>query len=814
MKKSLKVFSLFLIFCMLLAALPMAGQQIIPSVSAAQTESYQVGDIITFGSYPQSRVTDENLLEQLDAAEKNWQSYGYYSGTGNKDGQMQSGDWMRYADIILSNGTKIRAVTFDTYRPSLTINPSTTSEKISHQKENGYTCGNIYYFQYEPLQWRVLNPKNGLVLCKDIIDAQAFHNTIIQDGPIYWQDETKNVRTSDYVKSSIRQWLINDFYNTAFTASEQALIQETPLDNMYCSAYAQNDSIDMTDSIYLLSWNDSNFADEQYVPSEYCAYGTDYAKCQGVNGSGYPKNGAADWWLQSHVSDYDFAAVVYSNSICSSTSYTYATDTGVRPAFRFRTGGIDSQNDGETDYKVGDIITFGGYPQSLVTDEETLAALDAAEKNWKSYGYYSGTGDPQNWQMQPGDWMRYTDIMLDGVKYRAVTFDDYRPYSTGNNLSAIRSWQDENGYTPGNTYYFRYESLNWRVLDPENGLVLCESIIDAQAFQNTIYEENSNTWQDSTKSAYASDYARSSLRQWLIEDFYNTAFSASEQAEMKETVLDNSSCNVEWYDSEPTTDKIFLLSYNDVSSVYFSFDHEADSERNAFATDYAKCQGVGATSGNDGSSRWWLRSPSMSYSAAIVNYGGDCFGIACQCPSTSVGIRPAFQFRSEIIETDNPNGAECTPDNHFGLQTVETVLTPATCGDAGEKKIIVKCTVCGETISETTEPIQPTGAHTPGEPTETVVKTPTCTEEGVKKTTVACTACGAILSETESVMEKTQHIDADHNGVCDVCSQTVDTDPASHSGNCVCGKTHTGPFAWLVIFFHRITFVLKNLFSK
>lgn len=72
----------------------------------------------------------------------------------------------------------------------------------------------------------------------------------------------------------------------------------------------------------------------------------------------------------------------------------------------------------EPPYSVGEIIEFGGYPQSRVTDSATVSALNAKVKStdWQSYGYYSGDGSVGS--MQSGDWMQYCDIYLNGNKYR------------------------------------------------------------------------------------------------------------------------------------------------------------------------------------------------------------------------------------------------------------------------------------------------------------------------------------------------------------------------------------------------------------
>ena len=77
------------------------------------------------------------------------------------------------------------------------------------------------------------------------------------------------------------------------------------------------------------------------------------------------------------------------------------------------------------DYKVGDIIEFGSYPQSEVTDARLKTELNKMEKTWISYNYYSGEG----WYSDatvPGDWMQYTDVEYMGAKYRGVKFTYYR----------------------------------------------------------------------------------------------------------------------------------------------------------------------------------------------------------------------------------------------------------------------------------------------------------------------------------------------------------------------------------------------------
>ena len=99
-----------LIAIVVLCAAPIGGLVGVDCMSffAPQAEAagktYKVGDIVEFGSYPQSRVTNSSLVSSLNSVSKKWVSYGYYSGTGDY-GTMVQGDWMKYADFTY-NGTK------------------------------------------------------------------------------------------------------------------------------------------------------------------------------------------------------------------------------------------------------------------------------------------------------------------------------------------------------------------------------------------------------------------------------------------------------------------------------------------------------------------------------------------------------------------------------------------------------------------------------------------------------------------------------------------------------------------------------------
>ena len=296
-----------------------------------------------------------------------------------------------------------------------------------------------------------------------------------------------------------------------------------------------------------------------------------------------------------------------------------------------------------TAYKVGDIVEFGSYPQTLVDSSELIAALDAQGGTWHSYNYYTGVDNTSDGRMSPSDYMQYCDVTYGGQKYRGVIFTKYRPYFTGYVSADNTSNQDDNHYSPKKTYWFRYAPLQWRVLDPDTGLVLCSSIIDSQPYNNYILSANDQSWGNAGKTYYANNYAECSLRQWLNNDFYNTAFTTAQQSKIVATTLDNSAFNPE-YDSVPTTDKVFLLSFDDAVNTDYGFDGRFvdDPVRQIQGSDYAKCQGLDVNSNSY--SYWWLRTGDgeSRYACGIVFRGfvrTDFFvGL------TNMGICPALRL--------------------------------------------------------------------------------------------------------------------------------------------------------------------------
>lgn len=305
------------------------------------------------------------------------------------------------------------------------------------------------------------------------------------------------------------------------------------------------------------------------------------------------------------------------------------------------------------EYKTGDIIQFGNYPQSEVTNYYLIDELNNVEKNWVSYEYYCGTGNRYDGNMKPSDYMKYADFFHKGIKYRAVYFGDFRPIITGWKLGD-NSWQRD-FYVQNEVYYYIFEPLKWKVLSPKSGLIMCDSIIDSQPFNNLIYKKGEQYYQGKNSAVFASDYEKSYIRAWLNQDFYNTAFSNQQKNNIKKTTIDNKclwSNYSQDYNSNPTTDYVFLLSDKEATSTEYGFlpsqPYAIDNNKQLYSTEYAYSQGITCAyySSRFYPSIWMLRTAIDSRMVSGVWNDGRTssseYSGSCEVGDTSYGIVPAM----------------------------------------------------------------------------------------------------------------------------------------------------------------------------
>lgn len=284
-------------------------------------------------------------------------------------------------------------------------------------------------------------------------------------------------------------------------------------------------------------------------------------------------------------------------------------------------------------------VIFGSYPQAQVTDTALVSELNSLNPEWQSYGYFSGTGTYDDGRMAEADYMKFADVELEGCRYRGVKIENNRPSFTGYSAGE-NSYQQINGYEKNGVYWFRYEPLEWRIIDPEKGYIICESIIDSQPFENRLYFSGDAYYMDGQYYDYANYYVNSSIRKWLNSDFADTAFTEAEKEKIAVNYMDDF-----WAD---IYDKVFLPSANEMKNTSYWKD---DSSKIASGTDYAECQGLFVDSGK---SYWRLRSPAdWSQNTCSVCTDGTVYGYnyyyRCypyETSFTGTGVRPAVKLEN------------------------------------------------------------------------------------------------------------------------------------------------------------------------
>lgn len=223
-------------------------------------------------------------------------------------------------------------------------------------------------------------------------------------------------------------------------------------------------------------------------------------------------------------------------------------------------------------------------------------------------------------------------MLLDGLSYR----------DSAEKLKSAKQEQIKNAKVGDIVYFGTYEQDNdtsngkedieWLVLAKENSrvLVISDKALDCQPYNSSYTEEV--TWENC------------SLRKWLNGTFLNKAFSTEEQAQIQNTTV--SADNNPQYSTNPgnaTTDKVFLLSINEVEKYFNS-----DEARKCAPTAYAKAQGASTsdtckTPSGAATCWWWLRSPGDDQSsAAYVYFGGDVFELGNYVYSVLTAVRPAM----------------------------------------------------------------------------------------------------------------------------------------------------------------------------
>ena len=269
-----------------------------------------------------------------------------------------------------------------------------------------------------------------------------------------------------------------------------------------------------------------------------------------------------------------------------------------------------------------DLYNFGEYPQSRVTNKLLITKLNNMAGtlpnenefyNWTKYEFYI-QGNAENF-------MWYQDVTYNDIRYRGVYFIKYRPEQDTwyCEPTTEHSYQDDNGYYINNVYWFKFETIQFKVLgyySSTNTLFgSSNNILDSYYFSRVSYykmfkkkEYKQGKWYD----VYGNNYEYSELRTFLNTDFYNTAFNDTCKEKINEDLVRNSApqFNSHKYYCNDTYDKVFVLNEDEIFSYGFNVSSGEDEYRQLVVTDYAACMGCKIEYvNNKPCAKYWLRSP-------------------------------------------------------------------------------------------------------------------------------------------------------------------------------------------------------------
>lgn len=237
--------------------------------------------------------------------------------------------------------------------------------------------------------------------------------------------------------------------------------------------------------------------------------------------------------------------------------------------------------------------------------------------------------------------------------------------------------------------------IKWRVLavNGTDAFLVADQNLDCQEYNTSI---TSVTWETctlrswlngygSSKNTCGTDYSGSG------SSFISNAFSSDEQSAIIQTNLENAD-NPEYgtEGGENTSDKVFLLSYDDVVNNTYGFSADYiyyDEARYAKNTVFAKDErGADTYYGGsyDGNGWWYLRSPGYrSHSAMYVTSLGHVYRLG-ESVGGKFAVRPALHLNLSSdswsyagVVTAEGNIGELNPTNPSDQGYVEKKFKPS-----------------------------------------------------------------------------------------------------------------------------------------
>lgn len=197
------------------------------------------------------------------------------------------------------------------------------------------------------------------------------------------------------------------------------------------------------------------------------------------------------------------------------------------------------------------------------------------------------------------------------------------------------------------------QPIKWRVLSVEGDdvFLLADKNLDCQMYNNTY---TGVTWETCTMRSWLNGYGgeiNKDGKDYSDSNFLNNAFSAAEQSAIKTTnIVNNDNPSYGTEGGKDTSDKVYLLSIDEVTNPEYGFTSSTNSTdtREAVNTAYVADGGEIKSSSMESAGSadvWWLRSPGdFSDYASLVYSSGDVITNGSNVSSSYHAARPALHL--------------------------------------------------------------------------------------------------------------------------------------------------------------------------
>ncbi len=441
-----------------------------------------------------------------------------------------------------------------------------------------------------PIKWRVLSVEGDdvFLLADKNLDVQRYNDT---DTDVTWETCTMRSWLNGYgaeINKDGKDYSNNNFLNNAFSLDEQSAIKPTNVVNNDNPEYGTEGGNDTSDKVYLLSIDEVTNLEYGFDSSE------DYTNIRQAVNTAYTAVGG---------------------EIGNSGMSWFGSTEG---RWWLRSPG-DYSNNASVVYGDGGIASSGDYVYDSYDGVRPALHLNLSSiPNWS----YAGT--------VPSD---------DVSEWDCIWFGNYWQEDTNGDGKADKN--DEK--TP----------IKWRVLSVEGDdvFLLADKNLDVQRYNDT---DTDVTWETCTMRSWLNGY-RAEMnkdgKDYSNNNFLNNAFSLDEQSAIKPTnVVNNDNPEYGTEGGNDTSDKVYLLSIDEVTNLEYGFDSSRDyyaENRTALNTIFVKWRGAWTSQSEEyeGNGYWWLRSPGYNSNlASSVDFSGldDMFGRSVD--DFLIVVRPALHL--------------------------------------------------------------------------------------------------------------------------------------------------------------------------